>query len=67
MREKDLIGKRIRLKGEHEWAGAKGEIVRLDETSTGMRPVVRLDPSDDVPEGTETLVPSPDQMTFIQN
>lgn len=38
-----LIGKRIRLVGDHPHAGCSGEIVRIGDTVFGKRPVLKLD------------------------
>ena len=39
----ELIGKRVRIVGDHPHAGNSGEIVRIGQTFFGARPVVRMD------------------------
>lgn len=39
----ELVGKRMRIVGDHPHSGCHGEIVRIEETPFGMRPVLRFD------------------------
>jgi hypothetical protein len=52
----DGIGVRVRLTGKHPWTGHTGTIVRWGKTLFGTRPVVKLDPADDVPAGQECFI-----------
>lgn len=49
-------GVRVRIVGDHPWAGHAGLLVSVDELSIGILPKmgrVVLDPADDVPSGHE--------------
>lgn len=55
-----LVGRRCRLVWNHPWHGHTGEIVRIEKTPWGERPVVRLDDGLKVPPGQECFVMKPE-------
>jgi hypothetical protein len=56
-----LIGRRCKIMGKHPWRGYTGEIVRVEKTPFGKRPVVRLDDGPKVPPGQECFVMKPEE------
>lgn len=55
-----FVGRRCLLTDNYPWRGHAGEIVRIEKTPWGPRPVVRLDPGPKVPPGQECFVMKPE-------
>jgi len=47
---------RVRFVDSHPWAGHTGTVVRVGNTISGRRPIVRLDPGPNVPCGHECFI-----------
>jgi hypothetical protein len=62
---KEPVGVRVRLQEGHPWDGHTGEIVRWGSTRFGRRPVVLLDPADDVPDGHQCFIMRPSDAEVI--
>ncbi len=54
----ERVGTRVKLVGDHPWAGYRGTVVDFRNTILGRYPVVRLGEADDVPDGQECFVMS---------